>query len=118
MSFYEEMAASTAEILAEFGAAATLKRTATGAYDPATQTAAVTTTSQAVTAAVFDYNQHYIDGSLIKTGDKQVYLSAVGVAVPLAGDVLTWQAGDYAVISVKPLAPAGISVLYEIQVRK
>lgn len=112
---YTATAATATRLLQRFGAAATIKRTTTGAYDPALGYAPVTTTQLATTAAVFDYPQGYIDGTNILQGDRQAYLTPANA--PKQGDVLTWQGADLAVVSVKPVAPAGLAVVYEVQVR-
>jgi hypothetical protein len=118
MSFYDKAAATTARVLLRFGASATLTRNAAGVYDPATGTATPTVTTQTVQAAVFDYDQEYVNGTSILAGDKQVFMSAVGLTFkPQTGDVLLWQAVNYNVLKSKPLAPAGIDVLFELQVR-
>lgn len=112
---YTSTAATATRLLKRFGAAATLKRTVPGAYDPVTGAATPTVTSLATTAVVLAFDQKYIDGTLILRGDQQVYF-APGV-VPRQGDVLTWQALDYQVIAVKPVSPAGTVVLFEGQLR-
>lgn len=119
MSFdYSGVAAVAAETLAEFGATATLKTSVTGARDPSTGIIPTVVTTKDVTAVVFAYSEKLINGKTILQGDQQVYLSAVGLTMPKAGDVLTWRGTDYQVITVKPIAPAGVSVLVEVQVRK
>ncbi len=117
MNFYDDMAEVAAEIIEEYGAPTTLKRTVTGAYDPSTGTNSNSIVSQDIIAAVFDFDQKMINGTEIRTGDKRVYASAVGVNPPLQADIFPWLGVDYAVVAVRPLAPAGINVLYEMQVR-
>jgi hypothetical protein len=118
VSFYSDLAADANALIVEFGASASLARVTPGAYDPATGTTTPTETVQPVRAVVFDYDRAVIDGTLILQGDKQVYMSAVGVTPPTAGDILTWQGAPYNVIAVKPLAPAGVDTLHELQIRK
>lgn len=112
---YAATAATALRLLQRFGAAATLKRTSAATYDPATGTSAETVTSLATTAAVFDYPQKYVDGTLILSGDKQAYLAAT--QEPKQGDRLTWDGADREVVAVKAIAPAGVPVLYEAQIR-
>ena len=112
---YPATAATATSLLERFGAAATIKRQSGTAYDPATGTSTQTYTSYATTAAVFDYAQKYIDGTLVQQGDKQAYCAPA--VVPEQGDRFTWQGRDYAVIAVKPVAPAGVPVLFEAQLR-
>lgn len=114
---YASTAASADRLIKQFGSTGTLKRSTSGAYDPTTGTAAITTVTQTVQAVVFNYDQKYIVGTEIRSDDKQVYLSAAGINPPLPGDVFNWQAQDYTVIKAKPLAPSGIQVLYEMQIR-
>ena len=115
MSFYGDLAQTALELLQEFGAAATLKRQSAGSYDPSTGADTVSETSLTTTAAVFAYDQKYIDGTLILQGDQRAYLS--NEQEPRQGDLLAWNGTDYRVIAVKPLSPAGTVVLYEAQLR-
>jgi hypothetical protein len=112
---YPNTAATATRLLQRFGAACTLKRSGPAAYDPATGTVEPTLDTLATTAAVFAYPQKYIDGSLILQGDQQAF--CVPGVEPKQGDVLSWQGIDYTVISVKPVAPAGVPVLFEAQLR-
>lgn len=116
MSFnYPKTAATATRLLQRFGAACMLKRTGPAAYDPATGASAPTETSLATTAAVFAYAQKYIDGTLILQGDQQALCDPA--TEPKQGDALTWQGRDYTVVAVKPVAPAGVPVLFEAQIR-
>jgi hypothetical protein len=116
MSFdYAHSAATALRLLQRFGASATLKRQSAGSYDPSTGSDTVTETSLTTTAAVFAYDQSYIDGTLILQGDQLAYLS--NEQEPQQGDLLAWQGADYRVVAVKPLSPAGTVVLYEAQLR-
>lgn len=116
MDFYDGVQEVATELLTEFGSIGQLKVVTTGAYNPATGSASTSTTPTDVTACVFDYAAHMIDGTRIVTGDKQVYLTAA--VTPKPGDVLAWQGVDYRVVTSKPLAPAGVLVLNELQIRK
>jgi len=112
---YLNTAATATRLLQRFGAVATLKRTTTGEYDPATGETPLTVESLATTAAVFAYEQKYIDGTLILQGDQQVYL--MPAVEPKQGDTFEWQGRNYQVVSVKPVSPAGVPVLFEAQIR-
>lgn len=112
---YPATAATATRLLTRFGAAATIKRATGAAYNTSAGTSAVTYASTATTAAVFAYAQKYIDGTLIKQGDQLAYC-APGFA-PIQGDRFTWNGADLEVISVKPISPAGVPVLYEAQIR-
>lgn len=108
---YATTAATASRLLTRFGAACTLTRTTAGAYDPVTATAAETTTSLATVAAVFDYAQSYVDGTLVLAGDKQVFMASS--PVPKQGDRFTWQGVALTIVNAKAISPAGTPVLYE-----
>ena len=112
---YANTAATALRLLTRFGASATLKVYSGTAYDPATGTVTATYTDNAATACVFDYPQKYVDGTLILAGDKQAYMASA--PVPKQGDKLAWQAVDYTVVAVKAIAPSGVAVVYEAQIR-
>lgn len=116
MSFdYAKTAATAHRLLLNFGSTAKLRRQTAGAYNPSTGTAAITTTEFDTVAVVFDYDQKYIDGTLVKQGDKQAYLDPS--YAPAQGDEFTWQGTKYQVVSYKAISPAGVPVLYEAQLR-
>jgi hypothetical protein len=121
MSFdYDATAADADELLAEFGQVCVLASIPDGTYDPEEGEASTSSTPHPVTAAIFAYPQRYIDGTLIRTGDKRALVSPVGLAVdPKPGDTLTDAAGVvFQVIDAKATAPAGVAVLWTLQVRK
>lgn len=129
---YAATAQQTLEALSAAGGdspGVTLTRTTPGAYDPATSTTgAGTTATHAGVGLAFDYD--YIGSgagtlgdSLIRDGDKQLYLAALKVdgstmPKPLKGDRLLAPDGlTYNVERVKELAPAGVPLLYDVQLR-
>lgn len=118
MSYDYSGVRSTAErLIAKFGQPATLiTMTATGG-DPWNP---VTSESETpVTVAVFDFKNSDVDGTLIQQNDKRVYLSTNGLsAVPETGNKLEVGGVRHEIISVSPLAPGGVDVRYELQVRR
>lgn len=112
---YQNTAATSTRLLQRFGAPAVLKRVTTGAYDPSTGQNSTTTDELPTTAAVFAYDQKYIDGTNILQGDQRALLAPY--QEPKQGDKLTWQGVDFEVIAVKPASPAGVPVLFEAQIR-
>lgn len=112
---YTATAATATRLLTRFGAAAVLKRQTGGEYDADAAAVLVIESELAIVAAVFDYPARYIDGTLIKQGDKQAF---VGPAqVPAQGDRLEWSSSDWEIVTVKAIAPAGTAVMYECQLR-
>ena len=119
MTFYSDMADTADELITEFGQSVTLKVSAGAAYDPETGSSVVTYTDQSGHGCVVDFDKKLIDGTKVRIGDKLVLLSPLGVSEPKDGDQLvigaeTWQL----VPPVTVTAPAGVAVLYEVQVRK
>ena len=119
MTFYSDMADTADELIAEFGQAVTLKVSAGTTYDPETGSSVVTYTDQSGHGCVVEFDKKLIDGTKVRVGDKLVLLSPIGITEPKDGDQLvigaeTWQL----VPPVTVTAPAGVAVLYEVQVRK
>ena len=113
------MATTADELITEFGQTVTLKVSAGAAYDPETGSSVVTYTDQSGHGCVVDFDKKLIDGTKVRIGDKLVLLSPLGISEPKDGDQLvigaeTWQL----VPPVTVTAPAGVAVLYEVQVRK
>lgn len=121
MSFdYDNIADVADELLAEFGQSCVLGSATDGEYDPGSGEAGPVITNHQLTAAIFAYPQRYIGGTLIRTGDKRALVSPLGLTVdPKPGDTLTDASGAvHQVIDAKPTAPAGVAVLWTLQVRK
>ena len=120
MSFdYADMAATAAELLAEFGATVTVTRATPGAYDPDTGTTGAGTSQTWTPSGVkLNYSAHEINGTLILASDQRVYMSAVSGMDPNAGDTVTLGAEVWRVVASRTLAPAGLAVLLDVQCRK
>lgn len=71
------------------------------------------------TLVALDYDQKDVDGTLIKSTDKKVYVATKGLTIQpnttdkviIGGDVNT-------IVEAKPLNPAGTVVYWEFQVRQ
>jgi len=121
--YYEDSVVAD-EILLEFGQAVTLTRSTVAAYSPSTGTAAVTTTTQSTSGAVFDFGKRDVDGVLIKRDDQQLLMSTKNTA----GNALTAPEIDestvtiggvvYTIRNVKVIAPGGVAVLYDCVLRR
>lgn len=117
MNSYEEAALDADEMLAEFGQKVTIKRIISGDYDPATSSAPTTTTLQAGTAVVLDFGIKDVDGTLIKTGDKRMLLSAVGISPPQVDDIVTFGTSTCQIKNSNAFDPAGTVVFYDVHLR-
>lgn len=99
-----------------------LRREALGEYDP---DAPPTPNELVVNGSGFreEYDNEYIDGTLIVRGDVKllvspVQLSGADMPVPLQNDEITFDGSRYTVIHVEPWNYAGLAVGFELQVRK
>lgn len=113
---YTRTRATAERLLSRFGQTGALRRTTSDGdvFNP-TQT----TADHACTFAVLDYAKKDVDGTLIKQTDQMVYLSTSGLSVtPETTDQLIVAGSPLTVVSVKPLSPAGVVVMWELQVRR
>lgn len=117
MSFYADMQAVADSAMADLGQMVMLTTKTVGAYNPATGNAAVTVSTQQVKAVVFPRGAKDVDGTLIQQGDQKLLLSMVGATAPHLDDTVTIGATTYTITFIKLLAPAGINVLCECNIR-
>jgi hypothetical protein len=118
---YANARATADKLLKNFGQAATLTRIVTGAYDPATGVGATTSTAVAVTAVLLEYSdaQRASAGGLIQQKDRKALVAVEAQTVaPDVEDTLTVGGEVFKIVACRPLSPAGVDVLYTLQVRK
>ena len=118
--FYTGMSTIADALLSKSGATCQLGVSENSSYNTATGKATIAYTNQNITAAVLDYPLKDIDGTLIKTGDKKVIASVVGLtADPKPGHRFTDSTGEVTfIVTAKRIAPASTKVLWILQVRK
>jgi hypothetical protein len=124
MTFYTRLQNTAQKLLKGKGQSITLTKVTAGTYNPATGAMTGTTTStQTAYGAIFDYGAKQIDGTLIKAGDKQVLISAFksdgsALTAPVLGDTVTIGGVTYTLVEpLKTVGPAGITVIYEANIR-
>lgn len=93
-----------------------LRRVTAGEYDPATGKVVQTEVDHEAIGVFLDYAQRDIDGTLIRVGDRRV-LMAPDAPRPLTGDAVAVDDQVLCVVAVRVTEPAGVAVLYELQVR-
>jgi len=123
MAFYDRMQKTANRLLVGKGQAVTLNHTVAGTYAPG-EGVTTTVSTQYGTGAVVDWDARQVDGTLVKTGDKRLLLSALntaGVALtaPVLGDTITDAAGKVYTLTapLETLSPAGTPVLYTCNMR-
>ena len=115
-----EVAAALAEASAAVGDGpliVTLVRTAGGPQTPWDTSAFTETAETSLRAVVGRYDRRLVDGTLIMAGDRRVMVEA-GPVEPTTADRLRIGGEDYAIVAVRPLAPGGVALMYEVQVRR
>lgn len=123
MNFYERLRTTANKLLKGKGQIVTLTSNVAGTYDAATGTSTITTSTQSIYAAVFDYGAKQIDGTLIKMGDKQLLVSALNtsgatITAPVVNDTVTVDGVVYTIVGpIKTIAPAGTVVMYDCNIR-
>lgn len=105
----------------KYGKAITLRKTES-TYDPATGQTTETTTDYAVkTEPPQPYEQRYIDGQLIQTGDMRLLVAATDPGLTDTPD-LEWKAlmdGDtWQIVTIRPIWSGEQVAAYELQTRR
>ena len=125
MSVYTDLQAVATNLIGDFGQSVVLTNISAGTHDPVT--GAITsqaTTTQTVNAVVFEYTLRdsglqYGDGVQIEQGDKKVLISSADLtAAPTLKSKVTIAGTVWRVMNIKETSPGGVSVIYELQVRK
>lgn len=118
MSFYSGLQATASRILKDKGQEVTFTHTTPGSFDPILGEDVGPTTSLIVGFGVaLDYNNSEVDGTIVQSGDIRFILENVIVA-PVNGDTVPIDSKVHRVMNIKPTSPAGIPVIYEVQLRK
>jgi hypothetical protein len=123
---YLKAQATADKLLRKFGQSVVITHKTAGAYDPNTGITSVTDSTQTGIGAIFDWGTDgrfglgivFREGTDIVMGDKQLLLSVVGITPPSLGDQVTIGTKVYTIQgSLKIIAPAGIPVLIEANLR-
>jgi hypothetical protein len=124
MGEYDSSLAVANKLITKKGQPITVRTVIPPAEDPDQPWNGTDPTNQdQVTAGVFlNYDQKLVDGTTIRMGDQQVYARANtddGVpVVPKVGGFVLRGTEQWKIINVQPLNPAGVTLMYQIQVRQ
>lgn len=123
MSIYTKLRATANKMLKNKGQTITLIKQTSGSYSVSTGSVTVTTANYYAYGAIFDYGNKSIDGTLIKSGDKQLLLSAYStttgtlLTAPAVNDKVTVAGITYTITQIKTVAPGGTTVIYDCNIR-
>lgn len=117
MRFYEDKAETVKKLLAKFGQTVTLVRDTGGSFDPVTGTVTPGTTDFLDFKGVLkNVDARLIDGTTIMQGDKLLVLDASHT--PEEGDKVEGIDGNWQIVRIESLNPAGVALAYKVQVRR
>jgi len=118
MSFYTGLKGTAAKLLKSKGQLVTITISVDASFDHVlgidTPAADVTFTAY---GAAFDYKKRDIDGTLIKAGDIRFLMEAKETEPAIGGNIVI-DSVTYRIIDLTPTSPAGVVVMYELQLRK
>lgn len=81
-----------------------------------------TNSDQDVFGVFLDYEQKYIDGSVIRMGDQQVYLYSIDILgnsiIPEVDGQIIRDGDPWDIKAIRPLNPNGQSIMFTVQVRQ
>lgn len=125
MARFDSAIALAKRLIAKNGQDVTLRSfTATAPADPAKpwKPGGNTPVNATVKAVFLDYEQKYVDGTVIQMGDQKVYMPSYDtsnnlIAPEREGQVLRG-AEVWKIVNIKPLNPNGQAIMFELQVRQ
>ena len=89
--------------------------------DPSAGTRTPTTSTLSPYAVVTEYSTQDMDGTLVQAGDRKLLMEAQTFAdagvTPTDDDKVSVSSREYQVVRLSPLEPAGVPLLYNVQVR-
>lgn len=119
MGLYDDLAATSLELLTEFGQTVTKRTITVGTYDPTTGSASSASADTVRKGVILDFGpgQSLERGQLIQINDKRLLLDANGSA-PQMEDRFIAGGAEYSVVSIGEVNPAGTPVLYDLHLRQ
>lgn len=100
-----------------FGTDVTITYVTAGTFNPTTQTATPSTTTDSVPAVISSFDLLEVSG-LVEAGDVKVDIPAQGITEPKVDDRVTIGSDVFQVISVRTSYSGEQAALYELQVRR
>jgi hypothetical protein len=105
------------KLMARFGGVATIRRVATGSYDPATGTIAETNTDTTVRGVLEDVNIREVN-ELVQAGDKRLIIAAADLTTaPTTVDKVLINSVVHQIIRIQTIEQDNTAITYEIILR-
>ncbi len=108
--------------------AMTLRRTTTGAYDPDTGAFAAGSSVDYPVVGLIQarslyqtgsVGQNFFNGTLVQTDDQFIMLAASGLVIdPASGDLLIIGGVTFTIVTMIPVRPGGVDLMYRVLARK
>lgn len=118
MSFdYASLATTADNIIGTFGIPVTVLSKGIATYNVDTGTVVTTDTTQTANGVITNYDTKDIDGSQVLRGDKRLLLSPIGITSIKPDAKVTIAGISYNVITVNETNPAGVALVYDLQIR-
>jgi len=117
MGFYDGMAETAAKLIGKFGADVVFQSTSAGTFDPVIGETVGAITNETTTKGIQKrYSAALIDDTRIKSGDKLFVVD--DSYKPLMSDKIKISTEYWNIINIEEVTPAGVSLVYFVQVRK
>jgi hypothetical protein len=115
---YQAMQGRAAKLIAKFGQSISLAQDTLPSYDSVTGSVTKTSKTYSGIGVILPYGDgvNVDTGGLVQRGDALIYTSIS--QEPKPKDKITIKNVVWSIIHVKSIEPAGVNVIYEIQVRK
>jgi hypothetical protein len=105
------------KLMARFGGVATIRRVATGSYDPTTGTIAETNTDTTVRGVLEDVNIREVN-ELVQAGDKRLIVAAADLTTaPTTVDKVLINSVVHQIIRIQTIEQDNTAITYELILR-
>jgi hypothetical protein len=117
---YAEIREAANNAIIEAGQSGYLRRTTAGTGTDPWNTGAGTVTDYPVRFVLVDYAERDRDGTLVQVNDQQAIIAVGSLAIEATeADKLVDATGNvFEVITMRPLSPGGVVLLYQAQIRR
>lgn len=115
MSFYPNLQATAVRLLTKYGQAYTFTAYAQGAYNPATGTNSITTSTYSKLGVKDSYSTFEKSNASIQAGDIRMIVEDGPYTI---GDTVSIAGVDWRIMAADPVEPASTAVIYTLQLRR